>query len=78
LFGGELVAIDGSKFRAVNGKSRNFSAAKLTRLLKEIEAKIAAYLKQLDRQDAVEATIGTPPVDELQKAAALSGTETDV
>jgi transposase len=29
LFGGELVAIDGSKFRAVNAKGRNFTKAKL-------------------------------------------------
>ena len=45
LFGGELVAIDGSKFQAVNSKGRNFSAAKLKRLIEEIEAKIDAYLK---------------------------------
>src|SRR6266403_2120153 len=44
LFGGELVAIDGSKFHAVNSKNRNFSEAKLKRLLKEIEARIAGYL----------------------------------
>jgi transposase len=66
LFGGELVAIDGSKFRAVNGKARNFSAAKLQRLLKEIDAKIDAYLKQLDSQDAAEATVATPTADELK------------
>ena len=67
LFGGELVAIDGSKFRAVNGKARNFSAAKLQRLLKEIDAKIDAYLKQLDSQDAAEATVATPPAHELRE-----------
>lgn len=66
LFGGELVAIDGSKFRAVNSKARNFSAAKVTRLLKEIEAKIEDYLKQLDRQDAAEAAVRPATVDELQ------------
>jgi len=66
LCGGELVAIDGSKFRAVNGKARNFSAAKLKRLLEAIEGKIEAYLKQLDSQDAAEATVRTPTVDELK------------
>jgi hypothetical protein len=66
LFGGELVAIDGSKFQAVNSKGRNFSDAKLTRLLKEIDAKIDAYLKQLDRQDAVDVTAHTPTREELQ------------
>ena len=67
LFGGELVAIDGSKFQAVNNKGRNFSHEKLTRLLKEIDAKIDAYLKQLDRQDAVDATVRTPTREELQE-----------
>ena len=66
LFGGEVVAIDGSKFRAVNGKARNVSAAKLQRLLKEIDAKIDAYLKQLDSQDAAEATVATPTADEVK------------
>ena len=55
LFGGELVAIDGSKFPAVNGKKRNFTAAKLERLIEEIDAKIEAYLKQLDSRDQEEA-----------------------
>lgn len=67
LFGGELVAIDGSKCQAVNRKGRNFSDAKLTRLLKEIDAKIDAYLKQLDRQDAVDVTVRTPTREELQE-----------
>lgn len=67
LFGGELVAIDGSKLQAVNSKARNFSDAKLTRLLKEIDAKIDAYLKQLDRQDAVDVTVRTPTREELQE-----------
>jgi transposase len=54
LFGGELVAIDGSKFRAVNSKRRNFSATKLRATLAEIDAKIDGYLRQLDAADAVE------------------------
>ena len=54
LFGGELVAIDGSKFRAVNSPKRNFTEKKLRRMLKEIDGKIEAYLKELDRQDQQE------------------------
>ena len=54
LFGGELVAIDGSKFRAVNSPKRNFTEKKLRRMLKEIDGKIQEYLKQLDRQDQQE------------------------
>ena len=39
LFGAELVGIDGSKFRAVNGRDRNFSEAKLNKRLQWIEEK---------------------------------------
>ena len=67
LCGGELVAIDGSKFRAVNGTARNFSAAKLQRLLKAIDAKIEAYLTQLDSQDAADARVATPSADEWKE-----------
>jgi transposase len=55
LFGGELVAIDGSKFGAVNSPKRNFTEKKLRRMIKEIDAKIDQYLKQLDQQDKQEA-----------------------
>jgi transposase len=51
LFSGELVAIDGSKFRAVNSKERNFTKDKLKELLGQIEERIEAYLKELDRSD---------------------------
>ena len=40
LFWGELVGIDGSKFKAVNSKKKNFNEAKLKKRLKEIEEKI--------------------------------------
>jgi transposase/transcription elongation factor Elf1 len=55
LFGGELVAIDGSKFGAVNSPKRNFTEKKLRRMIREIEDKIDQYLKDLDRQDKQEA-----------------------
>lgn len=52
LFGGELVAIDGSKFKAVNNQDRNFTKPKLQRLLKETEEQINRYLQQLEQGDA--------------------------
>jgi transposase len=55
LFGGELVAIDGSKFGAVNSPKRNFTEKKLRRMIREIDDKIDQYLKDLDRQDQQEA-----------------------
>ena len=43
LFGGELVGIGGSKFKAVNSKKKNFNESKLKKRLKEIEEKIDGY-----------------------------------
>jgi transposase len=54
LFGGELVAIDGSKFKAVNNNGRNFTNRKLKRTMKDIDKKIDAYLQELDENDAKE------------------------
>lgn len=67
LFGGELVAIDGSKFEAVNSPSRNLSRKRLEERIAEIDAKIEAYLKQLDCQDSEEAGIETGKPEEFQQ-----------
>lgn len=52
LFGGEIVAIDGSKFLAVNSAQRNYSEKKLEKALKEIDEKLHRYLQALDANDA--------------------------
>ena len=54
LFGGELLAIDGSKFAAVNARDQNFNAAKLQDLIARADARLAEYLQQLDTADAAE------------------------
>src|SRR5664279_1803968 len=54
LFGGELLAIDGSKFAAVNARDQNFNAAKLQDLIARADARLAEYLQQLDAADATE------------------------
>src|SRR6202171_6532917 len=64
LFGGELVAIDGSKFKAVNNRRRNFNAARLTKAIKAIEEKIDTYLHELDQAAAAE-----PDPDEPEPSA---------
>ena len=51
LFGENLVAIDGSKFKAVNNRDRNFTSAKLKRRMEEIEASNSRYLASLDAAD---------------------------
>ncbi|MDI6886286.1 MAG: IS1182 family transposase [archaeon] len=67
LFGGELVAIDGSKFKAVNSKKRNFNEAKLKKKLKEIEEKIEGYFKELEENDEREAHATSPDAQELKE-----------
>ena len=50
------VAIDGSKFKAVNNRDRNFTKAKMARRLKQIDESVARYLHQLDSADRQEPT----------------------
>ena len=54
LFGGELLAVDGSKFTAVNARDQNFNAAKLQDLIDRADARLAEYFQQLDAGDAAE------------------------
>src|ERR1700746_2638053 len=50
------VAIDGSKFKAVNNRDKNFTRAKMERRLAQIEESVARYLSQLDTADRQEPT----------------------
>ena len=50
------VAIDGSKFKAVNSRDNNFTKGKLERRLKQIEESVARYMGQLDTADRRTAT----------------------
>jgi transposase len=50
------VAIDGSKFKAVNNRDKNFTRAKMERRLAQIEESVARYLSQLDTADLQEPT----------------------
>lgn len=67
LFGKELVAIDGSKFRASNSKKNNFNAKKLERHLKYLNEKIDKYLQELDEGDSAEACDQKPDVQRMQE-----------
>jgi transposase len=48
------IAIDGSKFKAVNNRDRNFTRAKMERRMAQIEESVARYLQQLDTADRQE------------------------
>ena len=51
LYAKELIAIDGSKFKAVNAKDRNYTASKLNDRLKWIDENITEYIKEMDKCD---------------------------
>ncbi|ALY66766.1 TPA: IS1182 family transposase [Pseudomonas aeruginosa] len=72
LFAEALVAIDGSKFKAVNNRDRNFTSAKLQRRMEEIESSISRYLTALDTADRQEPAVAQAKVERLHsKIAAL-------
>jgi opacity protein-like surface antigen len=54
LFADVSVAIDGSKFKAVNNRDKNFTRAKMERRMAQIEESVARYLEQLDTADRQE------------------------
>lgn len=51
LYGKELIAIDGSKFKAWNSKDRNYTKGKIQDRIRRMEEKIAAYLEELEQTD---------------------------
>ena len=54
LVSGELVAVDGSKFKAVNSGQRNFGRQRLEQGLKTIDKKLQRYLDDMERADQAE------------------------
>jgi transposase len=54
LFAEASVAIDSSKFKAVNNRDRNFTRAKMQRRMAQIEESVERYLRQLDSADRQE------------------------
>jgi len=51
LFSEAIVAIDGSKFKAVNNRDKNFTDHKLKKRMEQLEESIGRYLAELDRAD---------------------------
>ena len=52
LFGRELVAVDGTRIKAVNNKTRNFTRTSLAKFIQDADEKLAGYMKRLDEGDA--------------------------
>ncbi|MCP4407312.1 MAG: IS1182 family transposase, partial [Gammaproteobacteria bacterium] len=72
LFSATLVAIDGSKFKAVNSRDKNFTQKSVKRRLKKTQANIDRYLEMLDQADQEEPEIREVTALELkQKIASM-------
>ena len=72
LFSDAFVAIDGSKFRAVNNRNKNFSKAKIKARLQQIDASIERYLGETARADRREGEGTKTKTERLEnKIAAL-------
>jgi hypothetical protein len=72
LFKDAFVAIDGSKFKAVNTRDRNFTKAKMKRRLQQIDESIERYLGQIASADRQETATAGDKVERLEdKIAAL-------
>ena len=54
LFGRELLAVDGTRIKAVNNKDRNFTKGALEKFIKAVDERLDTYLKRLDEGDVAE------------------------
>jgi hypothetical protein len=59
LFSEAIVAIDGSKFKAVNNRDKNFTPHKLEQRMKQIDESIERYLQELDTADRTQSAAGS-------------------
>src|SRR5713101_4209828 len=57
LFTRVVIAIDGSKFKAVNNRDKNFTVAKVGKRIEQVDASIVRYLAALDRADREEGDV---------------------
>jgi transposase len=70
LFTHAVVAIDGSKFKAVNNRDQNYTVAKVTGRMEQVEASIARYLRGLDRADREEGDVAEAKSTRLREKIA--------
>jgi hypothetical protein len=72
LFTEGVVAIDGSKFKAVNNRDRNFTQQKIKSRVEHLEKSVKQYLDDLDRADREPASVPEARVSQLkEKIAAI-------
>ena len=67
LFSEAIVAIDGSKFKAVNNRDKNFTDRKLAARMEQLEESVGRYLDELDRADREPAAVSESRVSRLKE-----------
>jgi len=70
LFTQAIVAIDGSKFKAVNNRDKNFTRAKVQKRIEQVEASIARYLDALERADREDRDVAEAKTGRLKEKIA--------
>src|SRR5215831_13196704 len=66
LFSQSIIAIDGSKFKAVNNRDRNFTAGKLRARMAQIEESIERYLAAMDTADRTQSDVAEAKSERLK------------
>ena len=70
LFTQAIVAVDGSKFKAVNNRDKNFTIAKVSKRMEQIDASITRYLATLDRADREDSDVTEAKVGRIKEKIA--------
>ncbi len=71
LYGRELIAVDGTRIKAVNNKDRNFTKASLDKLIQQSDERLEKYLAQLDTGDGDDrGAPGSSQADNLEEKIA--------
>src|SRR4051812_6142677 len=71
LFGRELVAVNGTRLKAVNSRDRNFTHEKLKRLMQWADERLADYLARLDQTDSEDGAASSSPAKNLAEKIAI-------
>ena len=71
-----MLAVDGTRIKAVNNKDRNFTRASLSEFIRLAHAKLEDYLRRLDQSDVTENPAGGARVKPAEKIAAIGARRT--
>ncbi|MGD0646253.1 MAG: IS5/IS1182 family transposase, partial [Candidatus Bathyarchaeia archaeon] len=67
LYGAKLIAVDGTKFKAVNSLDQNFNRKNLSYRMKIIDKHVSKYLIEIEEEDRKEAQANSKHADLLQE-----------